>query len=83
MQAPPKEVLYAALQLVAREVAFNASLYYEALVRKAHGRKGEVSCLRRDLGVGCRPDYALQKVTPADDLIRKMKVLYGARQMDL
>ena len=81
-------MLYRGYHIMVQELAMNKNLYYEAMVRSAK-RSGSGACeacpitgFRKVFSYGFKPDYMLDVVNPSKKLIRQMKVLYGASQLD-
>lgn len=93
--------MYRAYHITAGEVARNADLYYEALLRagkrryKRMKRRGEsismelpevkeipITEARKQFTYAFKPDYMFQVLNQPSQMIRQMKIIYGATQMD-
>ena len=93
--------MYHAYHITTGEVARDADLYYEALLRAGKYRsqrlkrrgKGVIVELpeveeiriteaRKQFTYAFKPDYMFQVLNQPSQMIRQMKILYGASQMD-
>ena len=81
-------MLYRGYHIMAQELAVNKNLYYEAMERSARQSSSEacegcpITAFRKVFSYGFKPDYMLDVINPSKKLIRQMKVLYGASQLD-
>ena len=75
--------------MAVQELAVNKELYYEAMLRCAQKQaKGDcspsapISPFRKAFTYGFKPDYMLDVLNSSKRLIRQIKILYGASQLD-